>query len=83
MKMPDGGSAPVPRLDMLVKPLSRFGERGYLMRLALPDTNHRDNQKYKGGYFEQRPAERTASQRADDAEDRLHYQYRDVECDAL
>jgi hypothetical protein len=47
MKMPDGCSAPVPRLDMLVKPLSRFDQWGYLMWLALPNTNHRDNQKNK------------------------------------
>jgi len=48
MKMPDGNSAPVAGLDMLVKPLSRFSERGYLMRLALPDSNHRDNEENKG-----------------------------------
>ena len=68
---------------MFVKPLSWFGKRGYLMGLALPDANHRDNQKRKGRYFEQRSAECAASQGADDAEDRLHYQYGDVERDAL
>ena len=68
---------------MLVKPLSRFGKRSNLMRLSLPDTNHRDNQEGKGCYFEQRSAECAASQHADHAEDRLHYQYRDVECDTL
>ena len=83
MKMPDGRSAPVPRLDVLVKPLSRFGERGYLMRLTLPDTNHRDNQENKSRKFEQRPTKRAAGERADHAEDRLHYQYGDMESDAL
>ena len=68
---------------MLVKPLSRFGKRGYLMGLALPDTNHRDNQKHKGCYFEEGSAECAAGKRADYGEYRLYYQYRDVECDAL
>ena len=68
---------------MFVKPLSRFGKRGYLMGLALPDANHRDNQKRKGCYFEQRSAECAAGKRADSGEYRLYYQYRDVERDAL
>ena len=59
---------------MLVKPLSRFGKRGYLVWLALPDTNHRDNQKRKGCYFEQRSAECAAGKRADYDEYRLNYQ---------
>ena len=52
MKMPDRASALVARLDMVVKPFCRFGKRGYMMRLTLPDTNHRDNQKNKGSNAE-------------------------------
>ena len=83
MKMPDGGLASVARLDMLVKPLGRLGKRGYLMGLALPDTNHRDEQENEGCEFEHRSADGAARQHADHTEDRLRYQKCDVESDAL
>ena len=53
MKMPDGASALVAGLDMVVKPLSRFGKRRDLMGYALPGTNHRDNQENEGREAEQ------------------------------
>ena len=68
---------------MLVKPLSRFGQGRDLVGLALPDANHRNNEKNKRGEFEETTADRAAGKQVDRTEQRLRYQYCDVECDAL
>ena len=68
---------------MIVKPLSRFGKRGYLMWLALPDANHRDNQKNKGSYAEQRAAEPAPRDCADRAEEGVDDQESDVKGNTL
>lgn len=49
------------------------------MGLAFPDTNHRDNKKYKGSQFEERTAQGTVSDRADNAKYRMNDQNSDVE----
>ena len=68
---------------MVVKPFRRFSKRGYVMGLALPDTNHRDNEKNKGRDAEQRAAESAAGDCADGAEYRLHEQDGNVKSDTL
>src|SRR5690348_4453655 len=71
MKMPvAGGLALRPRLDVLIEPLRRLGNRRNAMRLAAPDANHRDDEKYRGGGPEQRASHPTATNRAHDLENR-------------
>ena len=58
-----------PRLNVLVKPLSRFGKGSNTKGLTAPYTDHRDYQKDQRGSFEEQPTEVTATERTDDAED--------------
>ena len=50
---------------MLVKPLRRFGKRGDLMGLALPDPDHRDYQENEGRKAEQLAADGTSREQVD------------------
>jgi len=53
---------------MLVKPLSRFGQRGYAVGYVFPDTNHRDNKKNKGSKAEQPATDGTSGEPVNPAE---------------
>ena len=68
MKMPRPGLTLSTGLDMFVKPLRRFRERGDSVRLTFPHANHRNDQKYKCCEFEDRATQRAVGDRADDAE---------------
>ena len=62
------GLTSIPRLNVFVKPLGRFGKGSDSMGLAAPHANHRDHQKDCRGGSEEYPTEVTATDRAYDPE---------------
>jgi hypothetical protein len=69
----------VTRLDALIEPLGRLGNRWDAVGFSLPHTNHRNNQEDSRSSTEQRSPYRTVGYSANNTEKSLDYEDYDVQ----